>query len=132
MNNRKAQIKHHIIEFEKGTVSLGLTIQAIKKLTTQEIDAYSLQNYWRSSDLDEFVDFLSTEEITDWESINDERALLLIHEIFQSLAKDGIIHRNMTALEKRYKKSSGTISDWIFHEDISDKNVILEKLKIDS
>jgi len=40
-----------------------------------------------------------------------------------------IIDKNSEALEKRYKKPTGTITDWIFHQEITEKMELLKKLK---
>jgi hypothetical protein len=42
---------------------------------------------------------------------------------------DAILSRNMTALEKRYQKTTGTLSDLIFHKDITNVDEILAFLK---
>lgn len=71
-------------------------------------------------------------EIANWKEINDESASALIEEVLNHTTNDELLERNMTALEKRYKKPTGTISEWIFYDDITDGNKILEWLKKDT
>jgi hypothetical protein len=72
------------------------------------------------------------ESITDWASIDDDRAVLLIKEISANITNDNIVDRNSDALEKRYRKSTGFISDLIFYKDLTDEQVILALLKKDT
>tara|TARA_R110000744_G_C18982661_1_gene519519 strand:- start:82 stop:489 length:408 start_codon:yes stop_codon:yes gene_type:complete len=125
-------IKKLICDFENGQASSTETVEKINEVTTVKIDKNFLTNYWRSMDLESFVDFLATPEIKNWNEIDDVYADKLITEIKNNLTNDALICRNATALEKRYKKSAGTISDWIFYEDITDNNKMLELLKKDT
>ncbi len=63
--------------------------------------------------------------------IDDEKAKQLLNEIFENLENDDLIETNTKALEKKYRKPEGTISDFIFYEDLS-INEIMQKLKIDN
>lgn len=129
MQDKLAQIKQIINDYENKTLSVENAIVLIKKLTFKPIDKYDLDNYWTSTDIDSFVKRLITPEITDWKNIDDERALELINEILENTSEDSILERNMNALEKRYSKATGKISDWIFYDDITDPNEILRLLK---
>ena len=125
----KSKIKELIIGFENGKESAEKTVDNINELSSLKIDVDFLRNYLRSSDLESFVELISIPEIENWTEIDDEYADKLIAEILNNLGNDALINRNSTALEKRYKKSTGTISDWIFYDDITDRIKILELLK---
>lgn len=73
-----------------------------------------------------------TEPIADWASIDDARAVLLIKEILANITNDNIVDRNSDALEKRYRKPTGFISDLIFYKDPIDEQAILALLKKDT
>ena len=71
--------------------------------------------------------------MTNWKEIDDTIALRLLNEIFENIAHEGIFLReNSSALEKRYGKTIGTITDLIFYEDIKSSEEILAKLKTDT
>lgn len=129
MEELNSKIKRLIVAFESGKESAEKTVDNINELSSLKIDVDFLRNYWRSSDLESFVELISTPEIENWTEIDDEYADRLIGEILDNLANDALINRNSTALEKRFKKSAGTISDWIFYDDITDRVKILELLK---
>ena len=65
----------------------------------------------------------------DGNKLNDEEALFLIKEILNNLTNDNLIDSNTSELEKIYSKPSGTINNFIFYDDISDPNQILNLLK---
>lgn len=127
--NKQPQVKQIIFDYENKTLSLEKAVSLIEELTSKSIDKYDLDNYWRSTDIDSFVKRLTSLEISDWKSIDDERALELITEILMNITDDSILTRNMDALEKRYSKSTGKISDWIFYKNITDPIEILQLLK---
>ena len=129
MEELRRKIRELVIGFENGNESAEKTVENINELSSLKIDVDFLRNYWRSSDLESFVELISTSEIENWTEIDDEYAYKLIAEILDNLGNDALINRNSTALEKRFKKSTGTISDWIFYDDITDRMKILELLK---
>ena len=129
MEELKSKIKELIIRFENGKETAEKTVENINELSSIKIDEDFLRNYWRSSDLESFSELISTPEIENWTEIDDEYADKLITEILDNLGDDALINRNSTALEKRFKKSTGTISGWIFYDDITDRTKILELLK---
>ena len=55
----------------------------------------------------------------------------MLNEIFENLDNDELLFENMTALEKKYRKPEGTISDFIFYQDLTIDEII-QKLKIDT
>ncbi|HUP13099.1 MAG TPA: hypothetical protein VM187_12820 [Niastella sp.] len=57
---------------------------------------------------------------------------ILIRQILADVTRDNIVHRNSDALEKRYRKKTGFISDLIFYQDITDEPAILKLLKEDT
>ena len=68
--------------------------------------------------------------IKNWQEIDKPKALSLLEQILLNVNNNVILHRNSEALEKRYGKPSGTVSDYIFHYELS-KEEILEKLEKD-
>ncbi|WP_405292322.1 hypothetical protein [Algibacter sp. Ld11] len=132
MEELNSKIKELITKFENGKESAEKTVKNINELSFLKIDVDFLRNYWRSSDLESFVELISTSEIENWTEIDDEYANKLIAEILDNLENDALINKNSTALEKRFKKSTGTISDWIFYDDITDRIRILELLKMNT
>ena len=129
MEELRRKIRKLVIGFENGNESAEKTVENINELLSLKIDVDFLRNYWRSSNLESFVELISTPEIENWTKIDDEYADKLIAEILDNLGNDALINRNSTALEKRFKKSIGTILDWIFYDDITDRTKILELLK---
>lgn len=132
MEELKTKIKELIAGFENGKESAEKTVKAINGVSVLKIDEDFLRNYWRSSDLESFVELITATEIKNWEELDDKQAELLIAEILNNLDNDTLIKRNSKALEKRFNKSTGTISDWIFYDDITDPTKILELLKKNS
>ena len=75
------------------------------------------------------MNLIVTPEIEDWQTIDDERAKLMLEDILKNITDDTIIDRNSTALEKKFSKPTGRIITWIFHENITDIEEILSLLK---
>ncbi len=119
-----------IIEnWENGKHNLDKTLNDIYVLTGQQTDEYTLRTYWNYTTLEDFCETFLTEPIKDWETIDDERARKLIKEIFDNLGKDGIVSRNEEALEKKYEKPSGFVSDLIFQQDLEIDRILTELKK---
>lgn len=119
-----------IIEnWENGKLNLEKTLNNIYLLTGYQTDEYNLRTYWTYTSLEEFCEAFLTDSIDDWEDIDDERAKKLIKEIFDNLGKDGIISRNEEALEKKYRKPSGFVSDLIFQKDLEIDKILIELKK---
>jgi len=125
-------IKNLILQYEKGDKRQFETIESINKIAITKIDEYCLNHYWRADNIDTTVRVLSIDMIDNWEDIDDNDALKLIQEILDNLGDDGILHRNSEALEKRFKKSSGTVIDLIFHSNKGTKEKVLNELKKDT
>ncbi|TSE03826.1 hypothetical protein [Aquimarina algiphila] len=132
MSNKNKAIEQVILNFEAKKTSSDQAINAIFQITKNKTTAYDLENYWRSFSLEEFVKLLATEAILDWEEINDDRAILLITEILENIGDDSILEKNTTALEKKYSKPKGTVTDWIFQDDINNPKELLQLLKKDN
>lgn len=128
MNNKEI-IKKLILNYENKKSNLEETIFEVNKISYKNVDTNDLVNYWKNTSLDEFIDQILVKPIEDWEKIDYEKSILLIRDILSNLTNDLIFDRNSEALEKRYSKPKGTLSDWIFIEDISDSFKILKKLK---
>ncbi|SHJ25591.1 hypothetical protein SAMN04488096_1222 [Mesonia phycicola] len=125
-------IKRIILELENGNLDIELAISQIKKLSDKEITRYELENYWRSDGLDDFVRIIAMPELKDWKEISDLRALELIKEMIDKINDTALMLRNATALEKRFKKSSGTVMELVFQKGIGSENEILTELKKDT
>ena len=130
--DKKAQLKGVLDAFENGKADLQLTLTRINQLTGKNIDAHEIIEYWSYTSLDELCDRLLAEPIVHWETIDDDKALLLIEEILDNTTNDVIINRNSDALEKKYIKATGFISELIMLSDITDRFEILAQLKKDT
>lgn len=130
--DKKEELKAVIEAYERGKENEQQTLEKIKQLTGKDCTGTEIRGYNSYICLDDFCENLLTEPITDWANIDDERALLLLSEILADVTKDNIVHRNSEALEKRYRKSEGFISNLIFYEDITDEQAILTLLKKDT
>ena len=128
MSNKDNKIQQIILDYEDNKISSDSALTQLNELSSKSIDKEWLDSYWNSTDLDTFVKILSTEEIDDWMTIDKERAINLIKEIFDNITDDAILDRNSTALEKRYSKPTGRLITWIFHESITDPNEIYDRL----
>jgi len=131
MKSKKETLRKIIHNFEKGIINSDDAINQIYTETLIKVDKYRLQNYWRAETIDQFIDSITYDEYKDWESITDEIALKLLGEIIDNPGDDGILNTNSEALEKRYRKPTGTISDLIFNDGYKNKE-ILSQLKIDT
>ncbi|MDJ1500975.1 hypothetical protein [Xanthocytophaga agilis] len=125
------ELRQVIVDYESDRVSYNFAKTAIYKITGKWVDKYELDHYWQSESLDCFIERLMIEPIADWAQIDDNRAIGLLDEIFRSLESNAIVDRNIEALEKQYGKSSGTIFDLVFHENLQPYE-ILERLKKDT
>ena len=125
-------IKKIILKFEDGKLNIESALVQIQKLSDKEITEYDLENYWRSEGLDEFARTIAMPELMDWNKINDEIALNLIKEMIEKINDTALILRNATALEKRFKKSSGTVMELVFQNGMESESEILTELKRDT
>ena len=130
--DKKAQLKGVLDAFENGKADLQLTLTRINQLTGKNIDAHEIIEYWSYTSLDELCDRLLAEPIVHWETIDDDKALLLIEEILDNTTNDFIININSYSLEKMYIKATGFISELIMLSDITDRFEILAQLKKDT
>jgi len=122
-----------IDDFESDKISATLTVAEINKIGYYPIDRYYLHSYWGSTDKDTFIKSIIIPPIQNWQEINDETAMTLIQEMLEMVAEDSIrFDRIREALEKRYGKIEGTISEYVFQNDILDPKKILKKLKKDT
>lgn len=128
---KKVELIKLIEKFENGQLSFDSVKIDINELTGKLVDEHTLKTYWTYTSLNELCDRLLTKPIEDWEKIDDERALNLIKEMLDNTSNDGILERNGEALEKKYNKVTGYVSDLIFHSDITNENEILQNLKKD-
>lgn len=123
------RIKQLIIDFEQGIISCERAVKEINIYSTTEVDREWLNSYHSSLSLDDFVKLLTIESISDWELINDNRALVLLNEAIESIDNEALLNRNFEALEKRYSKPEGSIFDWVFQDGIMNSKELLNRLK---
>ncbi|MDV7141019.1 hypothetical protein R3X28_19205 [Maribacter sp. TH_r10] len=126
------QIKKIILNFEDGKMDHKSALEKLGPLSEKEITEYDLINYWRSEGLDEFARTLAMPELGDWSKIDDKRALKLIVEMIEKVNDTALMLRNATALERRYKKSSGSVMELVFNQGIESEHEILSMLKKDT
>ena len=127
----KPQVTAIIESFENDEITEAVALARIRELTGGEIDGEWLRNYWRSESIEDFVDRLCAEPIHDFERITDAEALALIAEYLQTQSpgrRDSI----ETALDRRFGKPTGTVSDLIHQRNLSDASAILAELKRDT
>lgn len=129
---KASKIRELITDFESGMISCDYALSEINKYSNQRVDIDWLYSYQSSIDLDMFIRILTIEPIVDWQDIDDKRAIELLEEIMSNLGDDALLQRDFEALEKRYSKPTGRISNWIFHEDINDTTELLKLLKTDT
>lgn len=129
---KSKKVQQLIEAFEAGNISSETALSEINTISNIEVDLSWLCSYNSSIDLETFVRILTIDPIIDWKEIDDKRAIIILNEILDSLSDDAVIQRNFEALEKRYFKSTGTISDWIFQDDINDPKELLRLLKTNS
>jgi len=67
-----------------------------------------------------------------WEEITEEKARNMLAAIDDHLGDDELIETYTDALEKRFRKPTGTISDYIFQEDLSIEAIMERLLKDDT
>lgn len=118
--------------YEKRAIDFDQLQLAVNALTRKTITLEEVEEYWTYTSLDNFCETYVVEVIADWQDIDDERAILLIKEILDSIANDGVLMKNSEALEKRYRKPSGFVRGLIFHSEIDRPDEILKRLKKDT
>jgi len=124
----KEELKKIIADFEKGRININSALESIYNITSIRLNESRLRNYWRSESVDELIASITYEEYSEWKNLDDKEAMKLLDEIKEYIGNQEILLRNSEALEKRYKKPTGTISDFIFQNDYTNKE-ILRKLK---
>jgi len=129
MKTNYKKIKNLIIDFENEQITLKYALIEINKLSFKDITKIDLVSYSGYTTLHNFINSLIVVSIKNWNEIDDHKAIYLIDEILCNLNNDVVIDKNSEALEKRYKKPTGTITDWIFYQEITEKMELLKKLK---
>ena len=126
------KLKQIIIDFEDNKLNINDAIKAINTISNEKITQHELLTYWNNCSLDSFILKLTEKQIDEWEEINDVTAIKMITEIIDNVDNDTIVDVNSSALEKRYRKPSGTISNLVFIDGIENPHTILDKLKSDN
>jgi hypothetical protein len=126
-----AQVTAIIESFEHSAITEAVALEKLREITGRDIDGDWLRNYWRSESMEDFVDRLCAKPIRDCERITDSDALELIAE---DLATNSPGRRDSieAALDRRFGKPTGTVSDIVFQRGLSEPSLILEDLKKDS
>ncbi|WP_020597836.1 hypothetical protein [Spirosoma panaciterrae] len=132
MRNIKRKIKSLINKFEMGQISTEDALSQINELAQTKISHYELVSYSGYTDQDSFVDQITQKPLLNWQDIGDEEAIDLIEEILLNTDNDALLDRNSEALEKRYRKPTGKVRNYIFHEAILTSGDILAELKKDT
>jgi hypothetical protein len=125
-------IKKTIIDYEHNLISPENALESINAMSNTLVDKEWLDSYWNSMSIDEFVRLISISPIENWKELTDSDSLKLIVEILDNITDNAVIQRNMSALENRYSKPEGTISNLIFYKDINNPTEILNRLKINT
>ena len=121
--------KRIVEDFESERIGIEDALCRLREITGKEIDAYSLANYWRAESLSSFVRDLCMPPIEPWQDLSEEQSLALIKELLENITDVAIYNRNSLALEKRWAKPLGTLSDMIFYKNLTDPLKILKELK---
>lgn len=124
----KEDIRKLILKYESQDLDFEELSNLLSPLIHAKLDRYQLDNYWRSQSLGEFIEELTISPIEDYDKIDDESALALLIEIVAHPESQAILMRNGEELEKRYGKPEGTISEYVFSQDMEPQD-ILKKLK---
>ena len=127
--DKSKKVRQLIEDFEAGKISSEIALTEINEISNTEVDLSWLCSYNSSIDIETFVQILTIDPITDWKEIDDERAIKILNETLVSIGDDAVLQRNFEALEKRYSKPTGRISNWIFQDDITDPEELLSLLK---
>ena len=128
---KKEKLRNIIEDFEAGKINVDSAIKMIYKITFLRIEELRLRNYWRSESIEELISSLSYDEYKDWANIDEAKAIELLNEIKENIGDDSILARNSETLERRYRKPSGTVVEFLFHSDYKNKE-ILRRLKVDT
>ncbi len=131
MNERFEKIKKLILDYEENKIESDYALSEINSLANTHIDREWLDSYRNSLDLDDFVKLISIKPIEKWRELDDKESLELIFEILHT-NDDSVKSRNIEAIEKRYSKPEGKVYEWIFHENITEPEEILRRLKINT
>jgi hypothetical protein len=132
MQDISERIKKIILDYENNLIPTEAALESINSFSNMDVDREWLDSYWNSMSLDEFVRLITISPIDNWKELTDVDSLKLIAEIFDNITDNAIVQRNMTALEKRYSKPEGTISNWIFYKDINNPVEVLNQLKVNT
>ncbi len=117
--------------FEKGELPEEAALTAMEQILGRPVDASWLRNYWRSESLEDSIDRLCAAPIQNWASLTETESVSLIAEYLET-ESPGRQESIQTALERRFRKPGGTLSDLIFQRDLCDPVTILNELKIDT
>jgi hypothetical protein len=123
------ELKSVITDYENGLIDYDQAQTMILQLTGKNVEQYQLDSYWGAESLESFINRLLIDPIMEWQYIDDQQALALIEEILKNEMDGAILERNGQALEKRYGKPEGMISECIFHRAIHEAKLILSELK---
>lgn len=127
----KAHVTAVIESFEAEEITEAEALAKLHEVTGRVVDPGWLRHYWNSESLEEFVDRLSASPIGDWQELTDDDAIRLIAEYFKTESR-GRRDSIEEALDRRFGKPTGTLSELIHQRDISEPARILEELKRDT
>lgn len=124
-------VRKIIKDYEAAVLSPDKAIDEIARLTGKSVDGYFLENYWRSENLDDVVRRLCVNQVLDWNSIDDKKALELISEMRENICNEAIFGKNATALSKRYRKPEGKVRSIVGRIKSLNEVQVLAELKKD-
>ncbi len=121
-----------IIEtYENGKMGLEKAASRLSAVTNKEVTPFQLDSYPSYQSTEDFIQILTLKPIKNWKKIDDARARDLIVEMYEKIESHVVQARNGEALEKRFGKPIGFLSELIFTQEM-DVEDILRELKKDT
>ncbi len=127
----REEVTKIIQAYENGEMDLENAAARISAVTNKEVTPFELGTYSSHQSMEDFIQILTFKPIENWEKIDDARARDLIVEMFVMIESHVTQARNGEALEKRFGKPEGFVSDLIFFQEM-DVEDILGELKKDT
>ena len=109
----KPRVTAVIESLVNGVVPEAEALAALQEITGRPVDPDWLRHYGASESLEDLVDRLCAVPIEDWEQITEIAALGLIGEYLET-ASPGRRDSIELALDRRFGKPSGTLSDLVY------------------
>jgi hypothetical protein len=117
-----------IEQYEAQELDYESACTRLREHTSKKVTQDDLDNYWKSISLESFADELACPPIPNPTKLSRSQSLHLITEALDNTTSH-IFTRNSTALEVRYSKPSGFVSDLVFYRDLDCPEKILSELE---